>query len=115
MFGGLLLVNKPPLVFLTSNNTRELSDALKRRCLHLYIPFPDQALETRILLAKVPDLSAELAEQLARFIDSLRGLELKKQSAVSETIDWARALLLLHARELSPELVSDTCHTGKQR
>ena len=98
----------PPIVFLTSNNTRELSDALKRRCLHLYIPFPDADLEQRIIRARVPDIPPELRRQLVAFIQELRDLDLKKAPAISETIDWARTLLLLHADSLAPDLVRDT-------
>ncbi len=99
---------EPPLVFLTSNNTREISDALKRRCLHLYIPFPDIDLEQRIIHARVPEILPELRKQLVSFIHELRDLDLKKVPAISETIDWARTLLLLHADRLDPELVRDT-------
>ncbi|MEM1434868.1 MAG: MoxR family ATPase [Pseudomonadota bacterium] len=98
----------PPLVFLTSNNTREISDALKRRCLHLYIPFPDAPLEQKIIRARVPEIPPELERQLVHFIQSLRELDLKKAPAISETIDWARTLTLLHAEELAPELVRQT-------
>ena len=98
----------PPLVFLTSNNTREISDALKRRCLHLYIPFPDVALEQRIVHARIPEIPAHLREQLVRFIHELRELDLKKAPSISETIDWARTLLLLHADRLAPQLVTNT-------
>lgn len=100
--------NEPPLVFLTSNNTREISDALKRRCLHLYIPFPDVDLEQRIIHARVPEIPPELRRQLVTFIHELRGLDLKKVPAISETIDWARTLLLLHTDRLDAELVRDT-------
>jgi MoxR-like ATPase len=99
---------EPPLVFLTSNNTREISDALKRRCLHLYIPFPDVDLEQRIIHARVPEILPELRRQLVNFIHELRALDLKKVPAISETIDWARTLLLLHTDRLDPELVRDT-------
>ena len=98
----------PPIVFLTSNNTREISDALKRRCLHLYIPFPDADLEQRIIHARVPDIPPELRRQLVTFIQELRDLDLKKVPAISETIDWARTLLLLHTESLDPELVRET-------
>ena len=98
----------PPIVFLTSNNTREISDALKRRCLHLYIPFPDADLEQRIIHARVPEIPPELRRQLVAFIQELRELDLKKVPAISETIDWARTLLLLHADSLAPEMVRDT-------
>jgi len=100
--------DKKPLVFLTSNNTREISDALKRRCLHLYIPFPDADLETRIVKARVPDIPPRLNQQLVTFIQELREMDLKKVPAISETIDWARALILLHTESLEPELVRQT-------
>jgi MoxR-like ATPase len=106
--GTIRARRQPPLVFLTSNNTRELSDALKRRCLHLYIPFPDLALEQKIVQARVPEIAAELRRQLVAFIQELRTLDLKKIPAISETIDWARALVLLHADALNPELVRIT-------
>jgi MoxR-like ATPase len=98
----------PPMVFLTSNNTREISDALKRRCLHLYIPFPDSDIEQRIVAARIPEIPPELKRQLVDFIHELRTLDLKKQPAISETIDWARTLVLLHAEALEPKLVTDT-------
>lgn len=100
--------HEPPMVFLTSNNTREISDALKRRCLHLYIPFPDQELEQKIIHARVPEVPPELQRQLVAFIHELRSLDLKKVPAISETIDWARTLLLLHTEELDANLVRDT-------
>ncbi|MCX7065027.1 MAG: MoxR family ATPase [Proteobacteria bacterium] len=106
--GTVKALAEPPLVFLTSNNTREISDALKRRCLHLYIPFPDIDLEQRIIQARVPEILPELRRQLVNFIHELRGLDLKKVPAISETIDWARTLLLLHTDRLDPELVRDT-------
>ncbi len=99
---------EPPMVFLTSNNTREISDALKRRCLHLYIPFPDVELEQRIIHARVPEVPEELRRQLVAFIHELRDLDLKKVPAISETIDWARTLLLLHTESLDADLVRDT-------
>lgn len=105
---GTVKAIHPPVVFLTSNNTREIGDALKRRCLHLYIPFPDAKLEQRIIESRVPALEAGLRTQLVAFVQSLRGLDLKKVPAVSETIDWARTLLLLHAAELEPALVRQT-------
>ncbi len=105
---GTIKAKSTPIVFLTSNNTRELGDALKRRCIHLYIPFPDADLETRIITARVPEVEAGLRKQLVSFVQSLRELELKKAPAVSETIDWARTLTLLHAQELDGELVRST-------
>ena len=80
---------RKPLVFLTSNNTREISDALKRRCLHLYIPFPDAALERQIVQARVPEIAENLRNQMVTFIQELRDMDLKKVPAISETIDWA--------------------------
>jgi len=100
--------DKKPLVFLTSNNTREISDALKRRCLHLYIPFPDAELESRIVHARVPEIPARLRTQLVKFIQELRDMDLKKVPAISETIDWARTLILLHSETLDTDLVRQT-------
>jgi len=95
-------------VFLTSNKAREMSDALMRRCIHLYIPYPDTPLERRIIQARVPEIPERLRNQLVAFIQQLRERDLKKVPAVSETIDWARTLMLLHAEELDPEMVRDT-------
>jgi MoxR-like ATPase len=105
---GTIAAKVKPLVFLTSNNTREMSDALKRRCLHLHIPFPDAAIERRILERRVPGLSGKLNRDLVAFVQAVRELELKKQPSVSETIDWARTLLLLNSEHLSLDLVRDT-------
>lgn len=105
---GTLRAKHKPLVLLTSNNTRDLSDALKRRCLHLYIPFPEASLEKRIVQSRVPEVAASLRQQLVDFVHGIRQLDLKKQPAISETIDWARSLLLLHADSLSVELVNDS-------
>jgi MoxR-like ATPase len=98
----------PPLVFLTSNNVRDLGDALKRRCLHLHIPLPDPQLEMRIVASRVPDIEETLNASLVSFVQSLRTIDLRKAPSISETVDWARALLLLHAHALEPELVRDT-------
>jgi len=105
---GTVKARSSPMVFLTSNNTREISDALKRRCLHLYIPFPSVELEERIIRSRVPDVDRQLRHQLVEFVHSLRQLDLKKVPAISETIDWARSLLLLHADQLDEELVRST-------
>jgi MoxR-like ATPase len=105
---GTVKARTAPMVFLTSNNTREISDALKRRCLHLYIPFPSVELEERIIRSRVPDVQDQLRHQLVEFVHSLRQLDLKKLPAISETIDWARSLLLLHADQLDEELVRST-------
>ena len=100
--------DRKPLVFLTSNNTREISDALKRRCLHLYIPFPDADLESQIVKARVPEVPEALRRQLVTFIQELRELDLKKVPAISETLDWAKTLILLHTESLDSELVKQT-------
>ena len=105
---GTIKARTAPIVFLTSNNTREIGDALKRRCLHLYIPFPDSDLEQRIIRSRVPEVEERLRQQLVAFVQGLRELDLKKQPAVSETIDWARTMVLLHARELDADLVRRT-------
>jgi MoxR-like ATPase len=105
---GTIQAKTRPLVFLTSNNTRELSDALKRRCLHLYIAFPEPAREAEILKARVPELEDAVARQLVDFVAGIRKLDIKKPPAISETIDWARTVLLLSASQLSAEFVEDT-------
>ncbi|MDP5054819.1 MAG: MoxR family ATPase [Congregibacter sp.] len=105
---GTVKAKSIPLVFLTSNNTRDISDALKRRCLHLHIPFPTVDLEERILASRVPELKESLRKQLVAFVHAVRELDLKKQPAVSETIDWARSLLLLHVTELDTQLLQST-------
>jgi len=105
---GTIRAEKRPLVFLTSNNSREMSDALKRRCLHLFIDFPSEELELRILEAKVPEAGAKLNEDLARMMQGLRKLDLKKTPSISETLDWARALLALNARDLDRDAVDQT-------
>jgi MoxR-like ATPase len=105
---GTVRASSIPLVFLTSNNTRDVSDALKRRCLHLHIPFPSIELEERIIASRVPEVDDSLRHQLVNFVHAVRELDLRKLPAVSETIDWARSLLLLHASELDHELLEDT-------
>ena len=105
---GQVSATVPPVVILTSNSMRDLGDALKRRCLHLHIGFPDAALEERIIASRVPEADARLRGQLVRFVQSLRGLDLKKPPSVSETIDWARVLVLLHAQALETDMVRDT-------
>lgn len=92
---GTITATRKPFVVLTSNATRELSEALKRRCLFLHIDFPDPELERRILLSRVPELPERLAEELVRIIGVLRGMQLKKLPSVAETIDWGRTLLAL--------------------
>jgi MoxR-like ATPase len=105
---GTIKAESMPFVFLTSNNTRELSDALKRRCLHLFIPFPEPELEREIINVRVPEISESLRIQLVDFIQQVRKLDIKKLPSISETIDWAKVLLLLHADKLSKETVRDT-------
>lgn len=105
---GTIVAKVKPLVFLTSNNTREMSDALKRRCLHLHIPFPEAKVERAILERRVPGLSQTLNRELVAFVQTVRAIDLKKQPSVSETIDWAKTLLLLNAEHLSLDLVRDT-------
>ncbi|MFZ4066572.1 MAG: AAA family ATPase [Phenylobacterium sp.] len=105
---GVLKAETPPIVFLTSNNVRDLGDALKRRCLHLHIPLPDAALEKKIVASRVPGIEARLTAQLVDFVQSLRGLDLRKSPSISETVDWARALILLNADALDGEVVRDT-------
>jgi MoxR-like ATPase len=92
---GTITAKQIPMVFLTSNNTRELSEALKRRCLFLHIDYPDMEREKEIVLTKVPEITENLADQVTRIVRSIRQLELKKSPSVSETIDWARTLLML--------------------
>ncbi len=105
---GTVRAAVPPLVLLTSNSMRDLGDALKRRCLHLHIGFPDPKLEARIVESRVPEAAASLRRQIVGFVQGLRKLDLKKLPSVSETIDWARVLVLLHARELNADLVRET-------
>jgi MoxR-like ATPase len=105
---GVMKAKTPPLVFLTSNNVRDLGDALKRRCLHLHIPLPEPALEEKIVAARVPGIEATLTRELVAFVQSLRTLDLRKAPSIAETVDWARALILLHAASLDPAMVRDT-------
>ena len=107
---GTLEANQIPLVFLTSNNTRELSEALKRRCLFLHLDYPTMEREKEIVLTKVPDITENLADQVARIVRSIRQLELKKSPSVSETIDWARTLILLGIEQISEEDATSTAN-----
>jgi MoxR-like ATPase len=107
---GTMSATTQPLVFLTSNNTRELSEALKRRCLFLHIDYPDTEREQLILSARVPGLSDHLANQVAKVARSIRSLDLKKAPSVSETIDWARTLLALSIEEVDEDVLGDTLH-----
>ena len=99
-----------PLVFLTSNNTRELSEALKRRCLFLHLDYPSVEREREIVLTKVPGISDELADQVARIVRSLRSLDLKKHPSISETLDWARTLVVLGIESIDAGGARDTLH-----
>jgi MoxR-like ATPase len=105
---GVIKAVTPPLVFLTSNNVRDLGDALKRRCLHLHIPLPEARLEERIVATRVPGVEATLNRELVAFVQTLRTMDLRKSPSISETVDWARALLLLHAHALDTEMVRET-------
>jgi len=107
---GTVSATQIPLVFLTSNNTRELSEALKRRCLYLHVDYPDLEREKEIVLTKVPDISENLADQVARIVRSIRQLELKKAPSVSETLDWARTLVLLGIDSIDAQQAKETLH-----
>ncbi len=97
-----------PIVFLTSNNTREIGDALKRRCLHLYISFPDAKLEAKIIASRIPEIEQDLKNELVNFVQNLRELDLKKLPSVAETIDWAKSLVLLNVKSLDASIVRET-------
>lgn len=105
---GTVSATVAPIVILTSNSTRDLGDALKRRCLHLHIGFPDEKLEARIIASRVPGIDARLLAQLVSFVQQLRSLDLKKQPSVSESIDWARVMVLMHTTVLSEDVVRNT-------
>jgi len=105
---GTITARQIPMVFLTSNNTRELSEALKRRCLYLHVDYPDMEREKEIVLTKVPGLTESLADQIARVVRSIRQMELKKAPSVSETIDWARTLVLLGVDQIDAETATST-------
>jgi len=105
---GTITAKQIPLVFLTSNNTRELSEALKRRCLYLHVDYPELEREREIVLAKVPDITASLADQVARIVRSIRQLDLKKPPSVSETLDWARTLMILNIDTIDEQTAKET-------
>jgi MoxR-like ATPase len=105
---GTIRARHLPLVMLTSNNARELSDGLKRRCLHLFIDFPTPAEELEIIRLKVPEIPAALARAVVAAVQKIRALELRKPPSISESIDWARSLVILNADHLDPALVDDT-------
>lgn len=105
---GTIEAKQIPLVFLTSNNTRELSEALKRRCLYLHVDYPDMEREKEIVLTKVPDITENLADQVARVVRSIRQIELKKHPSVSETLDWAKTLVLLGVEKIDEQTAAST-------
>jgi MoxR-like ATPase len=107
---GTIEAKQIPLVFLTSNNTRELSEALKRRCLYLHVDYPSMDREKEIVLAKVPEITEHLADQVSRIVRSIRQLDLKKAPSVSETLDWARTLLLLNIETIEEQTAKETLH-----
>jgi MoxR-like ATPase len=107
---GTLTATQIPMVFLTSNNTRELSEALKRRCLYLHVDYPSMEREKEIVLTRVPEVSENLADQIARIVRSIRQLDLKKSPSVSETIDWARTLVLLGIESIDAQQAKETLH-----
>ena len=107
---GTVVGNQVPLVFLTSNGTRELSEALKRRCLYLYIDYPDLEREREIINAKIPGMDENLADQIARIVRSIRQLDLKKHPSVSETLDWAKTLLLLGIEKIDADVATETAN-----
>jgi MoxR-like ATPases len=107
---GTIVGTQRPFVFLTSNNTRELSEALKRRCLYLHIDYPTLEREEEIVRIRVPEIDASLASQVSRVVQSIRALDLKKAPSISETIDWARTLLFLGRNEIGPETLGETLH-----
>jgi len=108
---GTIQAKHLPLVVLTSNNTREMSDALKRRCLHLYIDFPDRQQELEIVTLKVPGIADKLADEVVEVVQSIRKLDLKKGPSISETLDWAKALTLLNVQRLDEAVVNETLNT----
>ena len=105
---GTRKARKIPFVFLTSNDSRDMSDALKRRCIHLYIDYPDRELELKIVRLKIPGIQQRLAEQMVDAVRGIRLLDLKKKPCVSETLDWAQALIALQIEDLSPEILEET-------
>ncbi|HZJ48665.1 MAG TPA: MoxR family ATPase [Acidimicrobiia bacterium] len=107
---GTIVARTQPIVVLTSNNTRELSEALKRRCLFLHIDYPSVEREKEILLARVPELTEHLADQVSRLVHSIRNIQVRKAPSISESLDWARTLLALGVRTLDDAAVQDTLH-----
>ncbi len=107
---GTVRATRVPMVFLTSNNTRELSEALKRRCLYLHVDYPELAREREIVLRRVPGIDHELADQVARIVRSLRSLELRKPPSIAETLDWARTLVILGIESIDAATATGTLH-----
>jgi len=107
---GTIVGQQRPIVLLTSNNTRELSEALKRRCLYLHVDYPDLEREKDIVRVRVPEIDEALAEQVAQVVRSIRALDVKKAPSISETIDWARTLMYLGHSSVDPEVIRDTLH-----
>lgn len=105
---GTIKAKHQPMVLLTSNNTRELSEALKRRCLFLHVGYPTQDSELEIVRLKVPDLSPDLAQQAVAVVHQLRNMDLRKTPSISETLDWARALVMLNAESIDEEILTNT-------
>jgi MoxR-like ATPase len=105
---GTRIARNIPLVFLTSNDSRDMSDALKRRCIHLYIDYPERELELKIVKLKIPEVDDRLAGQLIDTIRNIRKLDLKKKPCISETLDWAHSLIALQVEDLSPDVVTET-------
>lgn len=108
---GTLKAKTHPFVFLTSNNYRDMSDALKRRCIHLYIDYPAMETEVHIVKMKLPGMDEKLLRKMVRMVARIRELDLKKRPCISETLDWASALVILQIEDLSPEIVSETLNT----
>jgi MoxR-like ATPase len=107
---GTIVGRQRPIVILTSNNTRELSEALKRRCLYLHIDYPELEREKEIVRVRVPEIDEELAEQIAQVVRSIRSLDIKKAPSISETIDWARTLLYLGHKSVDQQAIGETLH-----
>ncbi|HMU38956.1 MAG TPA: MoxR family ATPase [Pseudomonadota bacterium] len=105
---GTLTAKHVPLVVLTSNSTREMTDALKRRCLYLHVDFPNTEQELEIVRSRLPEVETELAQEIVRLVQRLRTLDLKKKPSIAETLEWTRALVVLGAKTLTPQLVEDT-------
>ena len=105
---GTIKAKEPPFVILTSNRTREIQDALKRRCLYMWLDYPTFNRELQIIQAKVPGISEHLATQVGRFMQAVRDMQLYKRPGIAETLDWAMALMALHADELNPQVIRET-------